>query len=389
MTSSTTNKPTTTEEEDAIWSTVVPQTARADRGNIRRSFNPLAHAELGVRGCRTLYETFRRGAAMNPLGPCLGFRAVSTTGFATPFIYTSYSECLARVNAFAAGLETLKLMEPTADGMRVLCLYMKNCMEWVLAEYATYTAGGATVPLYDTLGSDTVRFILNQTGAQSVVCTRKELDNLCKVKRENPELAFANVIVVDGVTPEAAERAEAAGLQVLSYAKVEAVGAHRIATQGHLHSPPNPTDVATFCYTSGTTGDPKGALITHQNLVSAVAGLNNFPELVMRMSDRHLSYLPLAHIFERVVVTQVLLTGASVGFFRGDPTLLIEDLQACRPTIMPVAPRVLNKIYDKVRESMPLQQHKSFDVQMSYMFLSVRTDCGWHFRRWWIEKEAL
>jgi long-chain acyl-CoA synthetase len=67
------------------------------------------------------------------------------------------------------------------------------------------------------------------------------------------------------------------------------------------------------------------------------------------MQDRHLSYLPLPHIFERFVVAQLLSNGASIAFFRGDPTQLIEDLQACRPTILPAAPRVLNKVYDKVR----------------------------------------
>ena len=380
------------EEEDAVWSTVVPQTFRADRGNIRRSFDPLAHPELGLRGCRTLYEGFRRGASVNPLGPCMGFRAVSTTGFATPYIYTSYSECLARADSFSAGLETLKLVEPTDDGMLVLCLYMKNCTEWILAEQATFALGGATVPFYDTLGPDTVRFILNQTGAQTVVCTRGELENLCKVKKSSPELPFSNVIVVNGVTPEAAQKAEAAGLQILSYAKVEAVGAHRIATQGHKHNPPNPKDVATFCYTSGTTGDPKGALITHENIVSAMAGLSAFPDLVMELSDRHLSYLPLAHIFERVVISQVFLCGASVGFFRGDPTLLIEDMQACRPTIMPVAPRVLNKIYDKVRRCSRRIDYSAYAtacVLLLTLFLFTITDHDRYFSCRWRQEEAL
>lgn len=84
-------------------------------------------------------------------------------------------------------------------------------------------------------------------------------------------------------------------------------------------------------------------------MVSAMAGISQFPEVAIKTYDRHLSYLPLAHIFERTVISQIFLAGASAAFFRGDPTWLIEDLQACRPTILPAAPRVLNKIYDKVR----------------------------------------
>ena len=105
---------------NSTWSTIVPNTARADRGDIRRSGDPSVHPQLGVHGCRTLYEAFRRGQAVNPMGPCMGFRAVSTNGFATPFIYSSYTECLARINSFGAGLECLNLVERNDDGMMVV-----------------------------------------------------------------------------------------------------------------------------------------------------------------------------------------------------------------------------------------------------------------------------
>ena len=84
--------------------------------------------------------------------------------------------------------------------------------------------------------------------------------------------------------------------------------------------------------------------------------------------DRHLSYLPLPHIFERVVQAQVLLAGASIGFFRGDPKLLVEDRQACRPTMLPAAPRVLNKIYDKIQSGINVaggMKKKLFDAALA------------------------
>jgi len=102
---------------------------------------------------------------------------------------------------------------------------------------------------------------------------------------------------------------------------------------------------ATFLL-AGTTGNPKGAMLTHENLMSSLAGIPTL--LIPRAQDRHLSYMPLAHIFERIVLNNMFLYGGSIGFWRGDPLLLIEDLQACRPTMMAAAPRVLNKVYDKV-----------------------------------------
>lgn len=309
----------------------------------------MVHPELGVHGCRTLYEGWRRGGQLNPLGPCLGYRAISTTGLATPFVYSSYTECLARVDAFAAGLDHLGLLSPNEDNLKVLGLYSRNCMEWVLAEHACFAVHGVTAPLYDTLGPDTVQFVLTQTSAKSVLATRRELGRLCQAKQSGKCEYFTHVILVDGVTPQAAQHAQDAGLQIISFAKVEALGAECIATTGHQHQPPSPNDIATLCYTSGTTGDPKGALLTHQNLLAAIAGVEkSIPELEPHLYDRHLSYLPLAHIMERVTMAKMLMSGASVAFYRGDPLYLLEDLQACRPTLLPAAPRVLNKIYDKV-----------------------------------------
>ena len=107
--------------------------------------------------------------------------------------------------------------------------------------------------------------------------------------------------------------AQEAGIQVLALAKVEAIGAETIATMGHKHTPPSSSDVATFSYSSGTTDVPKAALLTHGNLIAAIAGLQNLcPEIEIALTDRHLSYMPLAHIFERNVTAQVLLAGGAV-----------------------------------------------------------------------------
>ena len=240
-------------------------------------------------------------------------------------------------------------------------------MEWILSEHAIYCLSGATVPLYDTLGPNTVGFVLEQTGLPTVVCTRAELPALCEAKQAVSCPRFQNVILVDGIIPDAAQMAEKANLNLYSFAKVEAMGAQIVETQGHKHSPPSGDHIATFCYTSGTTGNPKGALITHTNIVSAHGGVAAIA-LDPMPSDRHLSYLPLPHIFERMVVAGILCAGASIGFFRGDPKFLLEDIQALRPTIMPVAPRVLNKIYDKIMAGISAAggtKKKLFDMALS------------------------
>lgn len=335
------------------WSIEVPNTATPTSTAIHRSYDAELSPSLGASGCQTLYEVLRRGASINPMGPCLGFRATSRSGQATPFVYFSYTEIVARVDAIAAGLYDLNLVKKNEDGLLLLGLYMKNCMEWTIAEHAIYCLGGATCPFYDTLGHETVSFILNQTNLSACLCTRAELSKLVEAKKSGNCPYFKTVILVDGVLPESSDLCKSADLNVISLAKIETHGAHVLGTKfssKDIHSPPSGLDIATFCYTSGTTGNPKGALLTHSNIMSAISGVQAF--FTNLPTDRHLSYLPLPHVFERISQAGVLLSGASIGFFRNDPLLLVEDFQACRPTILPVAPRVLNKIYDKIMAGM-------------------------------------
>lgn len=331
------------------WSIEVPNTSTSNATAIHRSFNPKLSPSLGANGCQTLYEALRRGVSINPMGPCLGFRATSRSGQATPFVYFSYTEVLARVDAIAAGLHDLNLVKKNEDGLSLLGLYMKNCMEWTIAEHAIYALGGATCPFYDTLGHETVSFILNQTNLSVCLCTRAELAKLVEAKKSGKCPHFETVVLVDGVVQESYNLCKSADLNVMSLAKIETHGAYVLATKKtsqDIHSPPKGSDIATFCYTSGTTGNPKGALLTHSNILSALAGVQAFFE--NNLTDRHLSYLPLPHVFERISQAASLLNGASIAFFRNDPLLLVEDFIACRPTMLPVAPRVLNKIYDKI-----------------------------------------
>mmetsp|Transcript_6763 Transcript_6763/g.9834 ORF Transcript_6763/g.9834 Transcript_6763/m.9834 type:complete len:575 (+) Transcript_6763:30-1754(+) len=251
---------------------------------------------------------------------------------------------------------------------------MKNCPEWILAEHAAYCLGAATVPFYDTLGSDVVQFILRHTNLQTVICSRAQLPAIVEAKKSGQCPHCHHIILVDGVTPAAARIASGSHLILHSFAKVEATGVHALSTASsesdYYHNAPKGCDIATFCYTSGTTGDPKGALISHTNLVSMMAGVKE-RGVPINMTDRHISYLPLPHIFERCIMGQILGNGGSVAFSRGDPTLLIEDIVACRPTFLLVVPRVLNKIYDKIISG--IEVAGGFKKKLFYSALSTKT----------------
>ncbi|XWS39329.1 hypothetical protein CRYUN_Cryun18bG0042700 [Craigia yunnanensis] len=122
--------------------------------------------------------------------------------------------------------------------------------------------------------------------------------------------------------------------------------------------PPKPDDVATICYTSGTTGTPKGVVLTHGNLISSSAGCSIATKF--NPSDIYISYLPLAHIYERAYQISLSYFGVAVGFYQGDNMKLMDDMAVLRPTLFCSVPRLYNRIYagilNAVKSSGPLKE---------------------------------
>lgn len=337
-----------------FYSVEVPNTETATSGPIRRFPDGEINPQLAYDGCYTIYELFRRSVAVYPHRPFLGHRPIDSEGNAAPYVFESYEEAARRVDHLASALEHEDLCPATPDGLRLLGLYMKNCPEWILADQAAFTIHGATVPLYDTLGPDAVGYIIQQTELSTVVCGPQELENLVAAAPKCPSLKAA-VLICPVLSDHHRALARKGGLKLYSLLDLEKLGFRY--PQPHL--PPDPEDVATFSYTSGTTGGPKGALLTHRNFLTVYCAgkaleVENFPD------DIHFSYLPLPHVFERVMLLAVLGNGAAMGFWQGAPEKLVDDMQALRPTCMPAVPRVLNRMYDKVmagvRASSPLKQ---------------------------------
>lgn len=133
------------------------------------------------------------------------------------------------------------------------------------------------------------------------------------------------------------------GVLIIPYHKVEELGAKHPKKM----CLPDPDNIAMLIYTSGTTGDPKGVVIDHKTMTNnSYMTLNSL--LINKMDFVHLSYLPLAHIFERAIQFCIMYNGGRIGFWRGIQDNLIEDIQGLQPTVLIAPPRVLNKIHDKV-----------------------------------------
>lgn len=298
---------------------------------------------------QTTHEAFKRGIKVSKNGPCLG----NPTGPNHSYTWINYQEVYDRAHQFGSAMVSHN--QQPGDSTFV-GIYAANSNEWVIAEQACYMYSMVVVPLYDTLGADACSYVMNQT-EMSVVVVDKVDKALALVKNADRTPSVQLVVVIQPITDELSAAAADQSLTVVSFADMEATGKSKMVPE----VPPKPDDVCTICYTSGTTGNPKGVLLTHKNLIANTAAiLVHCPHLKVISEDVHMSYLPLAHMFEAVVQLMMFQHGARVGFSRGDVRYLTDDLQILRPTIFPTVPRLLNRIYDKVMAGAKSSRIKSF-----------------------------
>uniref|UniRef100_A0AAQ4RV83 Long-chain-fatty-acid--CoA ligase n=1 Tax=Gasterosteus aculeatus aculeatus TaxID=481459 RepID=A0AAQ4RV83_GASAC len=278
----------------------------------------------------TIYEVFQRGLRVSGNGPCLGYRKPGM-----PYQWLHYKQVSDRAEHLGSGL-LQKGLKPNSDSF--IGIFAQNRPEWIIGELACYTYSMVAVPLYDTLGPDALVFIIDQAEISTVLCdNQSKVETLLQTREAGQTPALKTIVVMDPFGSELVERGIRCGVDVVSMMDVE------------VKHPPKPDDLSIVCFTSGTTGNPKGAMLTHENVVSDAAASVPQAAITPNTEDVSISFLPLAHMFERVVQTVMYGNGARVGFFQGDIRLLPDDMKTLKPTIFPVVPRLLNRVYDKVQ----------------------------------------
>jgi long-chain acyl-CoA synthetase len=294
----------------------------------------------------TLAELAQRSFVDFAARPCLGQKHGGTK---SEYEYATFQQVGERVKNFACGLVSLGIER----GDRVAIL-AENSSDWAVCDIACQCRGAIAVPMFSTLPSSQVAGILRDCGARAIVVSDKsQAAKIREARAADPGLPeLQHVIAMEAVE----------GDDIQSFASVEEAGAKYLQEHPQefetLWPAAQPDDVATIIYTSGTTGDPKGVVLSHRNICAnadAIATLLK-QHLSLGEDDIFLSFLPLAHIFERTAGFWVpVRCGCAVAYAESLRTI-DKNLKEVRPTVMFAVPRFYEMLGDKIAgatESLP------------------------------------
>ncbi|KAE9451973.1 hypothetical protein C3L33_16135, partial [Rhododendron williamsianum] len=292
-----------------------------------------------VQGVDTCWDIFRMSVDKYPNNSMLGQREI-VDGKAGKYVWLTYKEVYDTVIKLGNSIRSCGVAE-ACNAHRLTC-----------------------VPLYDTLGADAVEYIINHAEITIAFAHEKKVQELLKTF-PNTTKYLKKIVSFGDVTPEQREEVKKHGLALYTWHEFLVLGENK-----HYDLPAKKrSDICTIMYTSGTTGDPKGVMITNNGIINVVVGMNRvLQESVnepFNEKDVYFSYLPLAHIFDRVIEEILIRHGGSIGFWRGDVKLLTEDLGALKPSIFCAVPRVLDMLYTGLKKKISsgsLVKRSLFDI---------------------------
>jgi long-chain acyl-CoA synthetase len=313
-----------------------------------------------------IYDSFKAHASF----PYLGYRKrLAENRYASEYTWSTYAECEQVALNLGSGLwEAFGLGPQSFVG-----IFAENRREWIHLVNASALFGQTIVSLYDTFGDDVLGNLIGHSGITVLFASASKIAKVLKIAQTDKH-ALSHVILMSDNDPSPPASIEVGfaelGVEYWTFERVLEVG------REHRKELPtiDPEWYHFICYSSGTTGVPKGVIISHRSMVNnsldCVICLNVAPRSV------YLSYLPLPHVFERSAVSVVAFVGGRIGMYSGAIHRMMDDMKILRPTILCAVPRVLCRIYDTVMETV----NKSSTLKRG-IFWGM-----WYWKRWWVRR---
>lgn len=286
-------------------------------------------ASIPAEEMRTLHELFAARVRRSPKAPAYQQYDSETK----KWNHYTWGETAAAVAVWRATLATEQLQPGDKVGIR-----RGNGHNWVLFDQAALSLGLVVVPLYVDDRPENIAYIIEHADLKLLYietveqwsCLKDHLDQLGKLQR---------IVIEEDIQPRVFSKQEARVIALTDWLKLTQGDVPKVEVNSH--------DLATIVYTSGTTGRPKGVMLSHRNIAENVrAGINS---VMIYPDDRLVSFLPLSHMFERMAGYYMsMMAGCEVIYARSIPELG-EDLQSKKPTVLISVPRIYERVYGKIK----------------------------------------
>ncbi|KAH8864372.1 Long-chain-fatty-acid--CoA ligase 1 [Schistosoma japonicum] len=298
-------------------------------------------------------DLFLAGLNISGDSACLGRRK----NYDQDYEWITYKQVNDNIHVIRSALHALEI-EDSCENLFVGIL-SKNSPEWIIVELACAFSGYTIVPLYDTLGEEAVLNILKQTKLPLMFCDSTEV--VQRLITSAPDTLQHIILLPNSSISEKCAAVMSFNSLVKTHTYEEFLA---FSTGKFIYTEtPKPESLFMVCYTSGSTGVPKGVNITHRCVVKTIQSLfQRLESDIFNSSASHLSYLPLAHVMEQMVSLSTILVGARIGFLTNNVQGLLADLQAVKPDYFFTVPRVLSRLY-----SVTMERISSFPL-LPYMF---------------------
>ncbi|PIN13790.1 Long-chain acyl-CoA synthetases (AMP-forming) [Handroanthus impetiginosus] len=314
-------------------------------GPIHRS--PYAEAEASDPRMVSPFDVFSAAAEKFPNKRMLG-RRETVNGEPGEYKWKTFEELFNTVLKVGNAIRGCGIKEEGRCG-----IYGANSPEWFISMQACNAHRICAVPLYHTLGAEAVQSIIRDSKVALALVEEKNIPELLRTLPATK--SYLRTIASFGkVTSQQKEEAVKFRVVLYSWDKFLSLGKDK-----HFDLPVRKeTDISSIVYTSGTTGDAKGVMISNKGIVISIAGLKRTLESVnqpLTEQDVYLSSYPLAHISGRVFAEVLVSSGASVGFPHGGVASLVEDIAELKPTILHAGPWELYIIYSGLQQKIALE----------------------------------
>ncbi|XP_024962067.1 long chain acyl-CoA synthetase 9, chloroplastic isoform X1 [Cynara cardunculus var. scolymus] len=373
----------------------LPANVGGEPGYAIRNYRFTTPIETAWVGIKTLAELFEQACKQHGEKKLLGTRKLISRDTEVhqdgksfeklhlgDYEWMCYSQVFQVVCNFASGL----VQVGHKTGERV-AIFADTREEWFIALQACFRRNATVVTMYASLGEEAICHSLNETEVTTVICGNKELKKLLDIS-EQIDTVERVICMDDEILFNRTKGSNS--WKIFLYSEVEGIGRESLVDA----DPPLPADVAVIMYTSGSTGLPKGVIMTHSNVLATVSAVMTIvPGLGSK--DVYLAYLPLAHILELAAENIIAAVGGSIGY--GSPLTLTDtsskikrgtkgDASILRPTLMAAVPAILDRVRDGVWKKVDSAgglSKKLFDLAYGRRLSAIN---GSWFGAWGLEK---